>query len=632
MILPLFYAKKVYRACRHVMSMLLPGTKAEPEIAITAFDTEKFVLMLEYAVDQLEEHRSFINRINVYPVPDGDTGTNMFNTLSGAFRKFKGHRFDSFAQFSPFFIDQLILNARGNAGSILSEYFKGFLAPWVNADSINAKLFCLALRSGSEHAQKALENPKRGTILDVFQGASQGAELAYEDSDDIITILESALQEAKKSLENTRDIMPQMKKARVVDAGGAGFLYMLGGYISALKNKTVVLSEEATDSSIAVREEEDIQFRYCTECILRSPRVNREQFRELIIGLGDSLHIVVSEDIIKLHIHTNEPDTVKRICEANGVIADWKVDDMQDMQKKNLQRLRRSVKSPLETQIAFVVDSSADLPARWLEKYPIIVVPIAITAGQDGTDLSETMQPDAMYERMRSDASFVPQTGAPTAEQFVKAYKQALELGDIVFCLPISSRISATCPNALKAKEILNDQNVHVIDSRCGSTGIAFLIDSCLKANKEGKDLIDITTGLYARRDNLQIYLIADDLKYLERGGRISKKKSALGRLLGVNPLLRIQEGVIVDTGKKIYFSSPAKQLTFLCSHLAREHEKQPLQRISIVHAYAADKAKQLASQLVEQLHIEPETVDVSPLSIIIGAHLGPGSLGIIYY
>lgn len=604
---------------------------------LNAFTFKKMILK---SVDQLREHQNTVNSINVFPVKDGDTGTNMLNTMIGVKNSLEELSDNSFETISKEFINAIILNARGNSGSILAEYFRGFMSEIKNIHVLTGSHLVRALKSGSNNAQQTLEQPIMGTILDVFSAAAKGADLAHKETKDICKILDEALKHARIALKNTQFILPQMQRAQVVDAGGAGFLFILDGFRAGINDRNAKISEDFISSPTIIREE-DLSFQYCVEAVLKDIGVPIVELRKKIENLGNSFHLVGDIDLLKLHIHTNRPSSVKKICQYTGRIVDWKVDDIQQMQKEYLNNLQKSQghanilhdnvsRSVTENRIAVVTDSSSDIPEKWLKQYPIFIVNMPVILTNDPTDLAEKVTLKEFYNRMATEENFVPITSQPNVKQFIDAYEKALDIADIVFCIPISSSLSGAYRNAAQAKNKLDNENIFVIDSYSASLGVSMLVHRVFELQEVGEDYLDILTELYAIRDRMGQYFIADDTKYLSRGGRLTRGRSILGHILHIHPLLQLKEGYILDTGRRIYSTNPEKQVLML----AREIEKfitgrEPL-CIYIVHSNAETKALKLKEYL-EKNNLPKGIIEIAEFGMVVGSHLGPGVLAIYY-
>lgn len=624
-----------------LIKALFFGDKPNTSEAILAIDAITFKQMIIESVSILKERHEYLNTINVFPVPDGDTGSNMLYTMMGVKASLEAISDDSFKTISQEMIKAILLSARGNSGVILSEYFKGFMSEIESAHVVNSRRLVKAFGSGYDYAWQALEDPQSGTILDVFIAAAKGAEMALKDTNDIVQILDMASEYSQIALEKTRDIQPQMRKAQVVDAGGAGFLCLLEGFRAGVTGSSPILSKNLVHRPAELQEEE-LQFSYCAEAVLIEFNTSRDEIRRRIENLGNSIHLVDDRGILKLHIHTNMPEVVERICQEMGTIKEWKVDDLRLMQTQYLKNIQTSesadntpasgiLKSDAKRKIAIVTDRSSDLPADLFQHNPIIMVDIPVTLSSDPTDLSEKNTLKEFYYKMTNEKKFVPLTAQPNVEQFIEAYKKALDLADVVFCIPVSSGLSGAYNNAIQAKIKLGSNKVNVIDSHTISLGLAMLIKSAFDLQREKGSYLETLIDLYIIRDRMEQYFVVDNIKYLARGGRLSKGNSFLGQVLRVNPLLQIKNGCIKETGKRAYFSNPEKQVLMLAKHTKKAIAEKDLTFLYIVHADAEDKALQLKERLESNTNVPKGLIQIAEIGMVLGSHIGPGAVAICW-
>ncbi len=636
------YLSKLYKKIKnfqYIIDAEIIGNRLATYGEYTELNALTFKKMIMKSVDQLRKYQNAVNSINVFPVKDGDTGTNMLNTMIGVKNSLEGLSENSFKTISQELIKAILLSARGNSGTILAEYFTGFMLEIKDVHVLTGNHLIRALKGGANSAWKALEQPIKGTILDVFSAAAEGADIAHKKTNDIGKILDGALKNARSALKNTQFILPQMQRARVVDAGGAGFLFMLDGFRTGINDESPKISEEFISKPLKVREEK-LSFQYCAEAVLRDVGGPIEELRQKIEDFGNSLHLVGDTDLLKLHIHTNIPNLVKEICQDKGQIVDWKVDDIQEMQKDYLNSLQEPLvygdilrenrsKNITRNRIAVVTDSSSDIPGKWLKRYPIFIVNTPVILANDPTDLSEKNTLREFYNKMTIEKNFVPITSQPNAKHFTDAYVKALEVADTVFCIPISSCLSGAYKNAVQAKNKIGNDNIYIIDSHSASLGVAMLVHRVFDLQEAGKDHLDILTELYAIRDRMEQYFIVDKVKYLCRGGRFTRR-SILGQILHAHPLLQLKEGDILDTGRRIYSTDPEKQVFMLAREIEEFiSEREPL-FIFIVHSNAEAKALKL-KECLEKMNLSKGTIKIAEFGMVIGAHLGPGTLAIYY-
>ena len=281
--------------------------------------------MLRYATDWLGVYRDQVNALNVYPVPDGDTGTNMHLTMQSVRRELDTADDSSMASVARAISYGALLGARGNSGVILSQLLKGFADTVREASAVDAEVLRRALRAAQKTGYGAVMKPVEGTILTVARGIADGAALPADTAD---MVLEHALFEGQRLLDQTPEMLPALKQAGVIDSGGQGYLYIVQGMLAALRGDALPEAPEVT--AYAQQQFETEEFGFCTEFLLSEATKPVEEIRELVGPLGDSLLIVGAEGYVKGHIHTNEPDQLLAAVGRYGKMLKTKVEDMSE--------------------------------------------------------------------------------------------------------------------------------------------------------------------------------------------------------------------------------------------------------------------------------------------------------------
>lgn len=308
---------------------------------MTRLNSQTYYQMLCRASAMLTRRRDAIDRLNVFPVPDGDTGTNMSMTMAGIVRTppADGARLDEYARVAS---GVMMRGARGNSGVILSLFFRGMACGFADCETADGSALIRALRCGSEEARKAVLHPKEGTILTVMR------ECCPEGDGDAEALLREALEKAKESLKRTPELLPALKKARVVDSGGYGFVSVLEGMLAALTEEekpaeapaeTEMPAEAMPEADFSRTESGDIRFGFCTECIVipsaQPDDASVQTLREFLDGIGDSVVLSCTEELIKVHVHSNEPLRVLETLSKLGALQNAKIENMR-MQQQHL--------------------------------------------------------------------------------------------------------------------------------------------------------------------------------------------------------------------------------------------------------------------------------------------------------
>ncbi|GAA0367386.1 DAK2 domain-containing protein [Alkalibacterium iburiense] len=315
---------------------------------VKSLKAEKFRNMVTLGRQRLDEHTEYVNSLNVFPVPDGDTGTNMNLSFTSGANAVKDSDSNHMGELAQALAKGLLMGARGNSGVILSQLFRGFSKSLEGKEEVSAKDLANAFQGGVDTAYSAVMKPVEGTILTVARQSAKAGINKAEETDDVIVIMETVLQAAKRSLKKTPDLLPILKEVGVVDSGGQGLVYIYEGFLSSLTGEEPV-EEETPELEKLVRAEhhrsgvhehmntEDIEFGYCTEIMVRigegetvEEEFDYEEFRNYLDKLGDSLLVVADEEVIKVHVHTEKPGEVMNYGQKFGSLMKIKVDNMRE--------------------------------------------------------------------------------------------------------------------------------------------------------------------------------------------------------------------------------------------------------------------------------------------------------------
>ena len=403
-----------------------------------SLDGIKFAEMVQMGAHHLFQNANYVDSLNVFPVPDGDTGTNMNLSMTSGAKETEQYASEHIGKTAQALSKGLLMGARGNSGVILSQLFRGFGKAIEKEGTIDAKGFAGAFQAGVDTAYKAVMKPVEGTILTVAREAAlKGVEVA-ETENDIIAVMEAFTAEAQASLERTPELLPVLKEVGVVDSGGQGLLFVYEGFLASLKGEPLTQKNEATLDDLINAEHHraqdfmntaDIEFGYCTEIMVRLENgkepFSEEQFRNELNPLGDSLLVISDEEIAKVHIHSEQPGAVLAMGQKYGSLIKIKVDNMREQHSAIVGE-----------------DHKVPSPAKKVEKHPYAIVTIAMGEG--------------VAELLRSiGASYViegGQTMNPSTEDIVKAVQ---EIGaEKVLILPNNKNIVMAAEQAVELLDI----------------------------------------------------------------------------------------------------------------------------------------------------------------------------------
>ncbi|MDU2490806.1 MAG: DAK2 domain-containing protein [Clostridium celatum] len=445
-----------------------------------------FYNMVVNASNRLLEESDFVNALNVFPVPDGDTGTNMSMTFKAAVKEIENLNSESIGETSKKLAKGALMGARGNSGVILSQILRGISKGLEGKTSVDSVEFANAFVEGSNAAYKAVMKPTEGTILSVIRAASEAA--VKSKKTDVVELLSEIVVESKVMLDKTPDLLPALKKAKVVDSGGMGLYIILQGMYDALKDGIKaeikdISAKASTGASAEAIEDIDIKFGYCTEFIILGDASKAKAFQDEIEPLGDSMIVVGYDDVIKVHIHTNDPGLVLSKAVAVGELSKIKIDNMREEHREVLMSKEEYAKGQTEEAEEVVT----------VEKKKYAFVSVAM--GEGITHVLKDLGVDYVIEG--------GQTMNPSTQDMMECISKLN--ADHIFILPNNKNIIMA---ATQAAEI-SDKDVRVIPTKSIPQGITCItmfnaeheVDENEAALMEALELVKTGSVTYAVRD-----------------------------------------------------------------------------------------------------------------------------------
>lgn len=447
---------------------------------------QDFYNMVVNASNRLLEESDFVNALNVFPVPDGDTGSNMSMTFKAAVKEIENLNSESIGETSKKLAKGALMGARGNSGVILSQILRGISKGLEGKTTVNSTEFANAFLEGSKAAYKAVMKPTEGTILSVIRAAAEGA--VRSNKTDIVELLGEVVVESKIMLDKTPDLLPALKKAKVVDSGGMGLYIILQGMYDALKDGIKaeikdIASKASTGTGAQVIEDIDIKFGYCTEFIILGDASKAKAFQDEIESLGDSMIVVGYDDVIKVHIHTNDPGLVLSKAVTVGELSKIKIDNMREE--------HREVLMSNEEYAAGKVEEVEEESLAEKKKYAFV----SVAMGEGITHVLKDLGVDYVIEG--------GQTMNPSTQDMIECISKLN--ADHIFILPNNKNIIMA---ATQAAEI-SDKDVRVIPTKSIPQGITCItmfnaeheVDENEVALVEALELVKTGSVTYAVRD-----------------------------------------------------------------------------------------------------------------------------------
>ncbi|MEF2953137.1 MAG: DAK2 domain-containing protein [Blautia sp.] len=519
-------------------------------------DVKMLSRMFLSGAKNLEAKKEWINELNVFPVPDGDTGTNMTLTIMSAASEVSALSDPTMKTLAKAISSGSLRGARGNSGVILSQLLRGFTRVIEKADQVDATTFARAFEKGVETAYKAVMKPKEGTILTVARGAAIKAMEIAEDCENLESFFADVIAEAEAVLARTPEMLPVLKEAGVVDSGGQGLLEVLKGAFDGYLGKEIDLTFEKPKSGVSVKpvsaEESDIKFGYCTEFIImlekEFPEKEEHAFKEYLMSIGDSLVVVADDEIVKVHVHTNDPGQAIQKALTYGQLSNMKIDNM---------RLEHHEKVIKEAE-KMAAQQAAQEPAKEVGF-------ISVSVGDGMGQIFRELGADYLIEG--------GQTMNPSTEDVLQAIARVN--AENIFIFPNNKNIILA---ANQARDLTEDKNIIVIPTKTIPQGITALIsyvpDKTVEQNTEEmmEAMKNVKTG---------------QITYAVRDTKIDDKEIRQGDIMGIG------DHGILAVGKEIEDTAVA---------MVQEMADEDSEIISVYYGadVTAEDAEQFAARLEE--------------------------------
>lgn len=592
-------------------------------IPISYVDGARFRRSLLAAADWVAAGRDELNRINVFPVPDGDTGTNMCLTLRAVAQALRTLGEGALPQVAEAMAQASVRGARGNSGMMLSQFLLGFREGIGDRLRAGAAELAHAIALGFERLKSSLDEPVEGTILTVARETAEEAGHARGERD-LRVFMGRIVRRAEAALQRTPELLAALKTAGVVDAGAKGFVRFLDGVKRLIEEGHV--AEGAVDrllpSSNAAAQAEveaDRDYRYCTELLVRgAPQGLPEpaEVRRALRAHGGSIVVLRTADLLKAHVHTDAPEAVFQLASGWGTLESTKADDMR-AQHQALQQRRA---------VAFVSDTACDLPDELVLQYDIGLVPTQLIVDERAYRDRLELTPAEFFQRLRAGLSAT--TSQPTPQAFADAYADAARSGDHVITVALSSALSGTCASAEAAAKRFDAGRVTVVDSRSVSLGEGLLVIRGVELAAAGWTAEAIARELVRVRTQSGGFFTVDNFDRLVRSGRVSRGKAWLGTKLNLKPVMALtMEGKVEPVGRGRGREAARRRILELVDRALTPRPRAL--RLGVAHADIPEFADALRVELVARY--QPLQCLVSPVTPVIAAHAGIGAWGVFY-
>jgi DegV family protein with EDD domain len=567
------------------------------------------------------EHQVELNKINVFPVNDGDTGTNLASTIRAVIDSLHPHK--SYKITADRIAETTLVNARGNSGIIFAQFLYGMSTETGNFKTITVSQFADSIKNSIRYIYEAVANPVEGTMLTVIK---DWANYIYDNRfhfSDFNEIFLSSLTVLNKSLVETKSKLSVLAKANVVDAGAKGFVFFVEGITEFItrRNLKELIQVKAETSLFEKIEEsipEKVDFRYCTEALIKNSNIDNKALTCTLQKYGNSIVVAGSDRMRRLHVHTNTPADLFDELRKTGTLAFQKADDM----------IRQSdVVYNRKWKIALVTDSTCDLAQDLIDDYQVNMLPININFGENHYLDKITIQPEQFYNLLEENKHY-PKSAQVNEKAFTNLYSHLASHYDSVIAIHLSDKLSGTFGSSQKAAQAISkefNKPISVINSRNLSGALGLIVLRTAQAIEKGYSHVQVVEMAENWVKKVKIFVSVRDIKYLIRGGRLSATKGLIARILNINPIVSIDE-----SGKAVVFDKSFNQranMEKVMGYITKLIREKIVWNYIVLHANNTEAANWYTERMEEITMKKPASVvNISP---IIGANAGIGAAAV---
>lgn len=562
-----------------------------------------------------------LNRINVFPVADGDTGSNLAYTMNtiiqqanieGSPRKTMGS-----------IAEAALIGARGNSGIIFAQFINGIYMEMEEIEDLSIVSFSSSVNRAVDYAYKSISDPVEGTMITVMKDWADSLNSIKETVLDFNELFAVSLEIAIKSLIDTPKKLKVLRDAKVVDSGAKGFVHFIEGFLNFIKTGEIREHVEVNDKISISTEyihfegEYDLENRYCTEAMIEGTDLNMDLIRDELEELGVSLIVAGNKTKMRIHIHTNNPEKLFFSLKQYGKILFQKVDDMKRQYETLYSR---------NSDIAIVTDSIADLPKELMDKHQIHLMPLNLLIENSNYLDKLTITPSYFYDLMDSLDSY-PSSSQPTVVEAENLLKRLANNYKSILVITVSKEMSGTYNTFKKASENLElkDINIEIINSKLNSGAQGLVVLKAAEELAKGKSLDEVARITRETVENTDIFVSVPTLKYMLKSGRIGKVQAIAASFLNLKPVVSIDKdgnGIII--GKAFSTKGNTKKISELVEDIMNN---KTISRYSLVHANAGDRVEDYRSYYSKLIGKEPEYImEISP---IVAMNAGIGCVAI---
>ena len=593
----------------------------EPVQKIKELDGKQLYYSFLAGAQRIFEQQKLLNKINVFPVADADTGTNLASTMRSIMDATIPT--ENLKQTAVALADAALIGARGNSGIIFAQFLYGFSNEIKPDEALTVQSFAESVKKAVAYAYDAIANPVEGTILTVIKDWAEYVYLLKDTFDDFTKLLVEAYSKALESLAATTGKLEVLARSHVVDAGAKGFVFWLEGIMDfftmgaekAMRKpeQTINLAEEMVEMPHDV-----INFRFCTEALIAGVQLDKHKIRNFIQHCGDFLVVAGSPQKLRIHIHTDFPAEVFSQLQQFGNITYQKVDDMV---------MQNEIQFNRKYPVALVTDSSCDLPKELVDKYQIHVVPLSVHFGESYFLDRLTINPPQFYA-MQEKSDVNASSAQPASKEFQNKFEYLATHYDSIIGIHLSQGLSGTYSSSEKgSKDVITrtGKQIDVINSKSLTGGLGLIVLRAARALENGSSHEELVGKMEEWKSKSMVRVSVATLKYIVRSGRVSPLKSFVAKLLDLKPIIAIDQ-----EGKASLFSksfSEKGSMKKMMKHIARETSGKKIWEYAITHANNAAAAQWYSMEMEKLTGKKPVFIDHASPALV--ANTGPGVVAV---
>lgn len=568
-------------------------------------------------------NQSYLNKINIFPVNDGDTGSNMASTLRTVVDTIRPHK--SYKITADRIAETAMIHARGNSGIIFAQFLYGISQESGNHKRITIPQFAESIKNSVPYMYEAIANPVEGTMLTVIKEWSDFIYSQRNTVSDFSQLLIRSKETLSRSLMETKSKLLMLSRANVVDAGANAFVLFIEGIINfitsgSIRNLFTAGPEVIVLPTNNAHVEEEVRFRYCTEGILKNLQVDQKTLSAMLQQHGDSIVIGGNQKTKHIHVHTNNPADMFRQLNDISLVTFQKADDMVRQSDAVYNR---------KWKIALVTDSTCDLPAELMDQYQVHMLPMNINFGESHYLDKITIQPNQFYSLLKQHSEF-PKTSQVNEKAFINLYSHLAANYDSVIAIHLTEKFSGTFHNSQKAAQVVSRQYakpITTLNSKNLSGALGLIVLRTAMAIEQGLQHDEIVAMAEKWIRDTYIFVSVKTLKYMVRGGRVSHFKGFIATMMNINPIVSMD-----PNGASYLFGKTLNQLSNMekvMLHIGNICKDRSIWNYTVLHAQNKQGAAWYQQRMTGLTGKPPlAVVNISP---VIGANAGIGAASVAF-